>query len=164
MKKIKLTQGKFALVDDEDFERVSQYKWLAHKNNLSDNIWYAARNITVSKNKRKRIYLHRYIMNVSEIRTPYVDHVNHNGLDNRKENLRLCSMSQNQANRATAIDSLSGYKGVSYQKRDKIFVASIVCNKEYYYLGCFKAADEAALAYNKKAIELHGEFAYLNKI
>ena len=95
MKKIKLTQGKFALVDDEDFERVSQYKWTAEKCSKSEN--YYARNRTINAK------MHRLIMGVCKSKL-VVDHVNHRTLDNRKENLRVCTQKQNLRNRKNKFD------------------------------------------------------------
>ena len=95
MKKIKLTQGKFALVDDEDFERVSQYKWTAEKCSKSEN--YYARNRTINAK------MHRLIMGVCKSKL-VVDHVNHRTLDNRKENLRVCTQKENLRNRKNKFD------------------------------------------------------------
>ena len=82
MRKIKLTQGKYAIVDDEDYEYLNQWRWFTFKNGY---VWYVARETTID-HKRKCIYMHRLIMNA--VNGECVDHINRNGLDNRKYNLR----------------------------------------------------------------------------
>lgn len=106
--------------------------------------------------------LHRVIMNCFDMKV--VDHINHNTLDNRKSNLRICTRQQNQMNMRTSIDNKSGFKGVCYEKRRKHFRATIRINKKQKHLGSYKTAETAALAYNKAAIEYYGEFGYLNEI
>ena len=93
-----------------------------------------------------------------------VDHINHNTLDNRRKNLRLCTWAQNNQNRRPSKrkNKLSKYKGVSFYKKSKLYRALIWCNKKQYFLGYFKDETDAAKAYDKKARELFGEFAYLN--
>lgn len=97
MKKILLTQGKYAIVDDEDYDRLNQHTWYASKKRST---WYSMRDIWNSKEKKKiRISMHREIMNVPVFDgNNYIDHKNHNGLDNRKENLRICTNSDNMLN------------------------------------------------------------------
>lgn len=151
MKKIKLTQGQFALVDDEDYEKVNQFKWCAHWN---VNHFYA------KNNKKGR--MHRYIMN-----TPvgmFTDHKNHNTLDNQKSNLRICTYQQNQANRKKQKGISSKYKGVCWDKQVRKWLVGIRFNQKRINLGRFKSEIKAAIAYNKKAKELFGAFALLNKI
>ena len=166
MKKIKLTQGKEAIVDDEDYERLMEHRWHAAK---AGNKYYAVRSLpTQSNGTRKRLKMHRAIINPSK--GMEVDHKNGNTLDNRKENLRECTRQQNQANRMLGKDNTSGYKGVCYMKKKKSminehskpWVAQIKHNQKKIYLGIYKTKEEAARAYDKKAIELHGEFAQLN--
>ena len=99
-----------------------------------------------------------------------IDHIDGDGLDNRKENLRICTRSQNCANKKVRRDSRSGYKGVSVRKRGKRFKAYIsdpetkFPKKRHIALGTYDTAEEAALAYNKAALEMYGEFAFLNEI
>jgi hypothetical protein len=106
--------------------------------------------------------MHRIILNAP----PHlvVDHINHNGLDNRKANLRLCTVAQNNQNTRPHANpnKLSKYKGVSLDKNRNLYIALIHRNKKNYYLGRFKNETDAAKAYDKKAAELFGEFAYLN--
>lgn len=94
MRKIKLTQGKYALVDNEDYERVSQFKWTAEKCSKSEN--YYARNRTINTK------MHRLIMGIGKS-SLVVDHVNHKTLDNRKQNLRVCTQAENLRNRKNSL-------------------------------------------------------------
>ena len=106
--------------------------------------------------------MHRLITNAPK--GLMVDHINHNGLDNRRKNLRLCTVSQNNRNRRpiTRPNKGSKYKGVTFDKKRNLFKAEIQHNKKKYFLGRFKSQIKAAQAYDKKARELFGEFAYLN--
>lgn len=159
MKKIPLTQGQFALVNEEDFMSVSQYKWHAWKNKKRDKTWYASRVVYIA-GKQKAIKLHNFLM------TPpkglFVDHINRNGLDNRRSNLRIVSHADNVHNQGLFKNNTSGFKGV-YKKGVK-WVAQIRNKDKYYYLGIFVNKKEAALAFNEKAKMLFGACAFLNKI
>jgi hypothetical protein len=155
MKKIALTQGKFALVDDEDFEKLSKFKWIYKKNRSKGNYnEYVYRHTSRNNYIRKQIYLHHEIMGHG-----IIDHINGDGLDNRKENLRFSSKSQNQWNKRTV--NKIGFKGVKedYRSKTPLFYANISANKKRYYLGSFRTPEEAHEAYKKAAIALHGEFA-----
>jgi len=154
MKEIQLSQGKVALVDDEDFEMLNRYKWSAMR---GANTYYAYTHIILESGKRTSIAMHRVIM-----QTPVgyeTDHRDRNGLNNQRFNLRICTHSQNQGNRKISTNSSSGYKGIVWSKRDAVWQASIVyrCNK--VHIGYFKSKDEAILARNSRAKELFGEFA-----
>ncbi len=153
MRRIRLTQGKYTLIDNEDFERLNLQKWYFHSTG------YAVR--TDNKNK-KGIYLHRFILNTSKkIET---DHINGNKLDNRKSNLRVCTMMQNRKNRRKQCGVYSNYKGVYWSKGSKKWFVSITSNKKRFYLGLFKNKIKAAIAYDKKSLEVHREFAKPNFI
>lgn len=144
MKLIPLTQGKFAMVDDEDFEMLSAFKWYAYKKK-KDHTFYAMRKSRAYGPKQKTIYMHRFLLGIIEI--PIVaDHKNGDGLDNQRKNLRLCSDSQNQMNRRKMMKGSSAFKGVT--ANGKSWQAQIKFNGRYVYLGCFKTEREAALAYN----------------
>jgi len=161
MKTIKLTKGFEALVDDDDFDYLNQFKWYA---SVYDGKVYAKRNVKDSETKRvKRIIMHRVIMNIDSTKD-VIDHINGNGLDNTKENLRVCSHGQNMKNRTSVKNSSSKYLGVSFCKKSKKFHVKIESKGVKYDLGRHLNEKEAALIYNAKAIELHGEFANLNKI
>ena len=153
MKEIQLTQGKVALVDDEEFEKLNQFKWCAKKDG---NTFYAIRGIRIGS-KTQTIQMHNFIMNGKG-----VDHIDHNGLNNQKSNLRFCTQSENMMNRSKGGNCTSIYKGVSFHKRDKIWRAKIHINGKDIHLGNFISEIEAAKAYNNKAIELFCEFANLN--
>jgi hypothetical protein len=153
MKEIQLTQGFVAIIDDGDFERVNQYKWQVLLSGKKAK--YATR---FDNKNRKRIYLHRFITNADS--GEEIDHINHDGLDNRRENLRTCTREQNMRNRPTW---RKGYKGVrnSKSKRNP-FTATIYANKRRNHLGSFPTAELAAMAYDEKAKEYFGAFACLN--
>ena len=142
-----------ALIDDEDFELVNKYKW-----KLQDGKIKYARS-----SNRLGILMHRLLLRLKK-GDPDVDHINGNGLDNRKHNLRLANKSQNGANRTKQEESTSKYKGVSFNRRDCIWQVQIIYNQKHLCIGTFKTELEGAIAYNKKALELFGEFAKLNEI
>jgi hypothetical protein len=152
MKEILLTQGKYSLVDDGDYERVSKHKWCAW---WSGWAWYAER-----RSSGKIVYMHRFIMGAET--GLEVDHKNRNGLDNRQENLRICTSSQNKHNTGQHSDNKSGYKGVCWVTRDKRWKAQIKFDGRNMSLGHYKNIIDAAKAYDAKAREVFGEFAYLN--
>ena len=154
MKQIALTKGKVALVDDEDFGCLNQFKWHFCSG-------YASRNITIDGKQVQKI-MHRLIMNTPESMDTH--HINHNKLDNRVENLRVCTRSQNQMGRKPHKGSKSKYKGVCWDKNKSKWLARAKVNNKSKFLGRFKNEEDAALAYNTAALESFGEFALLNKI
>ena len=154
---IPLTQGKFALVDKEDYPTIILNNWCAQKRNSGFG-YYAVRSIHLNNPKeRVRIPMHRQILNAPD--GWEVDHINGDGLDNRKCNLRLCTRSQNGANRHKV---RGNFKGVCWYSRCNKWGASICHDRKRYHLGYFDKELEAAKAYDDKAIELFGEFARLN--
>jgi hypothetical protein len=159
MKKIKLTQNEYAIVDDEDFEKLNQYKWHCHVKRKNK---YAIRSIC-KDGIVTVVRMHRYLMQVSV--NKQIDHINGNGLDNRKENLRICTNLQNCANQRIKKINTSGFKGVNIvnSKGHKYIQARIGFKNKRYYLGVFKNFQEAAIAYDEKAVQLAGEFALTNK-
>lgn len=149
MKQIPLTQGKFALVDDEDFEFLMQWKW------------HFERGYSCNKSEKK-IYMHNLIN-----KTPtkmQTDHIDGNKLNNTKENLRTCSASQNSMNSKKIILKTSKYKGVYFFKRDKNWAAKIMLDRKSIFLGHFSLEIDAAKAYNDAAIKYFGKFARLNDL
>ena len=151
-KLIPLSRGKFAIVDAADFELVNRYKWHANKGGRT---YYAT-----SQEKRRAISMHRLILNAPA--GLFVDHINHNGTDNRRANLRFCTWAENCRNSLPRQGESSRYKGVHWCKRRKKFFATITFNRKKRGLGYFDCEIDAAKAYDKKAKELFGEFAYLN--
>jgi HNH endonuclease len=154
MKHITLTKGFVAIVDDEDFEFVSQWKWNSHPNKAGQI--YAARLQRISKNKRIRIFMHHLIHGRKD--GFIVDHENGNSLDNRKNNLRHANRSQNMWNRKPNIKSKSKYKGVSWHKQHRKWIAAIQVNKKKHHIGLFRDEHEAGRAYAERARLEFGEF------
>jgi len=161
MKRIPLTQGKFALVDDWWFEFLNQWKWSYQKVlSKSKEFEYAIRTVQAGK-KISRVYMHREVLNTPK--GMETDHINGNGLDNRTENLRICTTSQNQSNRH-AVTGTSKFTGVSWSEAAKKWKGGIKKNYKQIHLGYFDSEEEAAQAYNQAAIEVFGEFSRLNEI
>ena len=155
-KLIPLTQGKFAIVDAEDYEFLIQFKWCY-------NTGYAVRATWDKINKKTGIiYLHRFLITTKK--GEIVDHINGDRLDNRKCNLRLCTHVQNIYNCGMSKNNTSGFKGVYWHKRSKAWRAKICHNRKTIVLGEFKTAKEAAVAYDEAALKCHGEFAVTNKM
>ncbi len=171
MKLIPLTQGKFAKVDDEDYEWLNQFKWDLRK---CKHLYYAVRRL----NKEKKVLqMHRQILN-----TPFNmigEHKDGDGLNNQRYNIRNCTQAQNTRNRRGNLNSTSKYKGVSkiniqisrVLKNGEIkiysyerFLSQIIYNGKNKFLGTFKTEDDAAIAYNNAALKYHKEFARLNLI
>lgn len=162
MKKIPLTRGKFALVDDADYEHLNQFKWCAH---FRSRNYYAERGLYLgggkANPKRKTIMMHNEIM-----QPPigmFVDHRFHNTLDNRRANLRLATIRQNNTNRRSSRSKKSShYLGVAFEKDRKKWTARIRVNTKGIRLGSFATEIGAAKAYDEAAKKFHGEFANLN--
>ena len=150
MKEIKLTQGKSAIVDDEDYEGLNRFKWFAEQRG---NTFYAR--------SKSSTYMHRFILGLEQGDGKEIDHKDGNGLNNCRENLRLCTRSQNNIN-GRVRKGTSKYKGVCWDKRDKKWKARISIDKKRISLGNWLSEIGAARAYDIKATELHGEFARLN--
>lgn len=132
MGKIELTQGKFALIDPDDLIKIGQYKWYLMNG-------YAATQIN-----KKKVYMHRLINNTPE--GFETDHINGDKLDNRKENLRSVNKQQNGFNRGKNKNNTSGYKGVSFDKSKKKYLAHIKMDGKLYFLGRYETAIKAYLA------------------
>lgn len=154
MQKISLGRDMFALVDDADYPELSKYKWTCHGHR---NTFY----VTRSENGVP-ISMHRQILGLDN-RKVVCDHKDGNGLNNQRDNLRACTILQNNLNKRTYKNNVQGFKGVKRVSKNR-FMARIRHIGKTTYLGTFDCPKEAAHAYNEKAKELHGEFARLNKI
>jgi hypothetical protein len=179
MKKILLTQGKEAIVSEEDFSKLNQFRWCAHKGpsnkyyavtDLNINHQYAGKARVVTKKykklngetveyKRKKVFMHWMIIADSKNET---DHINGNSLDNRRENLRLVTHNQNLMNKKKYKNNTSGFKGV-YRCRDK-WRAAISIGGKRTHIGSFSKIEDAVKTYNKMAVKVFGEYARLNTI
>jgi hypothetical protein len=157
MKEIPLTKGFITIVDDDDYEYLNQFKWRAQ------GLVYAVRDdFSNGRANRKQIYMHREITGAKK--GEVVDHLNHQTLDNRKSNIRVCSQTFNNANHRMRTDNTSGYKGVYWNKRDKKWTAQINFKGKNRNLGNFDSKNDAARMYNFWALDLFGEHALVNEI
>ena len=158
-RKIQLSKYHYAIVDAEDYQKVTAYSWHLRKGTTTS---YAAHSLTNGKKqKRKNLYMHDLILN-----TPpgyFADHINHNGLDNRKQNLRAASPANNAQNRRKfSSPSRSKYKGVDFVKSQNAWRARITVNNKRIHLGYFTSEINAAKAYDQAATKHHKNFAYTN--
>jgi hypothetical protein len=154
LKRIQLTHGKFAIVDDEWYEYLNQFTWQARYDRTTGK-YYAARQVN-----RRFIYMHREIVNAPD--DLHVDHANGDTLDNRARNLRLATSAQNAWNRDKYKNNTTGYKGVTYDKERDKFRAQITVHRKPINLGRFNDPREAALAYDWAVRQYHGPFGCTN--
>ncbi len=154
MKKIALTRGKFTLVDDSDYKELSRWKWNAHRSECG--LWTAQRR----NSEDKIVYMHRQILGLVPGDGKEGDHKNHNSLDNRRSNIRICTRSQNAQNtRKIKRETSSQFKGVCWNKQRSKWRARInVCGKDIH-LGLHKDEIRAAEAYDEAAKQYFGDFA-----
>lgn len=155
-REIPLTRGKIAIIDDEDYPLVSKYKWHAWHYQKGNSPWYAIHSV----NHKVQIKMHRLILGLKK--GEFCDHINGDGLDNHRCNLRIVTHHQNMMNQKKPSGGTSKYKGVHRRKDVNRWASSINFNGKCYYLGHFIDEVEAAKAYDKKAKELFGEYAKLN--
>lgn len=158
---VPISAGYAVLIDADDVERVAAHKWTAQP---SRDTVYAYRQPKIDGRKQK-VYLHRFILGLPPGRYPEVDHLNGDGLDNRKLNLRAATSGQNSANqrvRNQIRPKTSRFKGVSWHTPREKWVASITCAGKRRHLGLFVSEIDAARAYDKAAKDMFGEYAKLN--
>jgi hypothetical protein len=157
-RKIYLGEGRFALVDPEDFYWLNSFHWYAE---IKSKLIYAARNVILAGEKKIIFSMHREIMNAPD--GLLVDHKNCDTLDNRRENLRLATRAQNNCNRRkTKSKTSSRFIGVCFHKRHQRWCVDIRHNGKKIWLGSFVSEIDAAHAYDEAAKKYHGEFARLN--
>lgn len=153
MKKIELTQNQFALVDNSDFAELNKHKWCANK---YGNRFYAVRNSKTVEGKKKTILMHVEIM-----KTPKgfdTDHIDIDGLNNQKKNLRICTRSQNGMNKKAYKTNRSGLKGVSWCKNQNKWKSRIAVDKKTIHLGYFESKENAYEAYCNACTKYHKEY------
>lgn len=155
MKIIPLSKNDFAIVDDVDYIELSRHKWYVNTNG------YAIRD-TFVKGKKVHFLMHRIIMNAPD--GVFVDHINGNRRDNRRKNLRLCSMKENNRNSVVRSNNKSRYKGVSFHRQSGLYHACITIGGKHISLRYHKTPEKAARAYDKAAKKHFGEFAKLNNV
>jgi len=148
-----------AIVDASDYDFLTQWKWFVDKDGYAINQKVIKEN---EKKKSKRVAMHRLIMGAPKGMD--VDHINGNRLDNSRENLRICTRSQNLYNIKKVREHTSRYKGVGWHGQIGKWRAYIRYNFKYVHLGLFLSETEAALAYNEAAIKYHKEYASLNQV
>ena len=158
---VRLTQGKFALVDEENYELLNKYNWCANKH---CNTYYARKSPNEFSRaiNDKKIMMHQIVLCVYD--GTFIDHINHDGLDNRKCNLRKCTHSENMANIKSIAESSSIYKGVCWYKKKEKWCGYIRVNKKLIHLGYFETQELAAEEYNKAALLYFKDRASLNII
>jgi hypothetical protein len=154
---IPLSQGLVAIIDDADALTVGDRKWYAEWSK-SARTFYAAH-----KSSGKKLYMHRVLLGLTDPKVK-ADHEDHNGLNNRRQNLRPCNNSNNCANFRATRGGTSVYKGVTWDKRRQRWAAQITVNYKHKGLGAFHSEHDAARAYNEAAVQHFGEFAFLNPI
>ena len=151
--------NKQAIIDNEDYERVSKYSWFLIER--SDHL--TVMRSSTKNNKSVTILLHRFVLNYSG--KSEIDHKSRNGLDNRKENLRFCTRSQNRQNSRSRHGTSSKYKGVFWCNTRNKWTAKIVINGKQFFAGRFDNEKQAALAYNVAALKYHDPaFVRLNEV
>jgi AP2 domain/HNH endonuclease len=169
-REIPLSKGYVALVSECDYERVAQFKWCAHEQRRKDgsikNVC-AQRKVRDVDGRRPSQYMHRFVLDLPSGQNPAVDHINHDGRDNRRENLRIVTNAQNLSNRRKQQNYLgkptsSLFKGVDWHQQRMKWRAQIGIGGKAIHLGLFPTPEEAAKAYDKKARELFGEYAHCN--
>lgn len=159
---IPMRNGGFALINEEDVALVLPYRWYARIGAANSLTQYAVSTFRIpgGKGKRGGIYMHRLIMSAAP--GTRIDHANRNGLDNRRENLRFCTQSQNVTNRIYKSNKSSGFRGVQFNKNNNKYRVWVTVKGKHIHGGYYRDPAEAARVYDKMALEIFGEFAVLN--
>ena len=158
---IPLTRGQFAKVSPHRFDELSQFKWTAHWS-PGMRAYYVRRFVGIEGTNRIYVWMHRQILGLNRGDTRRGDHINHDGLDNRDENLRIASCSENSHNVVRCVNNTSGFKGVGLHNGK--YRARIQIKGKSVFLGHAKTAEGAFRLYEEAAIRLHGEFACFDDI
>ncbi len=159
MKLIPLLHGLCTIVDDEDYDRLNEHLWFAVKS--GKGTFYVLTHITGETGNRQNLTISRMLLSPGP--GEIVDHINGITLDNRKENLRICTLKENSWNRRGKRNTSSKYKGVHWHKTNKSWQAGIILNGKYTHLGSFADEDEAGESYRMAAMNMQGEYAYENR-
>lgn len=165
MRQIPLSQDRVVFVDDGDYELLNRHKWFAGKSR-GDNK-YAARSVasrSEGKSKTATILMHRIILDLQPGDKRECDHIDGDGLNNQRSNLRICTRRQNSRNQKKQKGSTSKYKGIYWNRRECRWMSRIRVDGTLIYLGMFDSEADAALAYNDAATKYFKEFALLNTI
>ena len=157
-KRISLTRGQFTIVDDEDYKELNQFNWHAHWCISTKSFYVERRRLKRDPTGPTGVSMHRFIMDAPK--GMQVDHINHDTLDNRKDNLRICTVSQNAINKGKNSTNKSGHKGVCWHKRHNKWIAQIRVSGRILHLGYFLNKEIAAQAYKDASRKYHGEFVF----
>lgn len=163
MKEILSSSGFVIKVDDDDYEHLMQYKWSISKPGHRRTT-YAMANLRDSDGSYYPERMHRLIMKAGKSTGVIVDHINGDGLDNRKENLRIVTSSQNATNVEMTRGNTSGYKGVSYRKERNKWKTEIRKDYKTVFSSMSSCLHLAGLKYNQEAMRIHGEYVWLNEV
>jgi hypothetical protein len=156
---LELTRGYRTTIDANMYNLIRPHRWHVMTSNNKQYAIHTKRiNKDVNHGKNKCIMMHRLIMGVKEYNGTVIDHIDGDGLNNRKSNLRVCTHSENHMNQKVRINSFTGLKGVFYDKRRNYYYSSIIVNSKCIYLGSFESPDMAKKAYDNAAIKHFGEF------
>lgn len=157
MKQIPLTQGKMALVDDADYEELSKKKWWFRNVRSEKRVGYACRSVRIGGHKRS-VMMHRQVLGLGWDTSIQVDHIDGNGLNNQRSNLRVCDNSKNHMNQGVLKNNTTGYTGIYLDRRNNRFYVYINVNKKRHSCRSFKTFEEAKQARINAEIEHFGEF------
>ncbi len=160
MKEIKLTKGQYALVDDEDYANLNQFRWQVNGKGKPGNSFYAVRGINGQGQDAPTVRMHREIMEAKK--GQIVDHIDGNSLNNQRSNLRFCTTRENALNSKHRINNTSGYRGVSWNKQIEKWSVDLWYYGKKVHMGYFIDKERAVDAYKKAAKEHYGKFSPLS--